>query len=85
MPSEQPLVEKNTLEVGDKMTREFGKSNRTFKSAIIWCVPESAANLEEDARKALAWEDINEEDSDKPDESQKKQLAGNLKKLRAAS
>ncbi len=80
LPPEQSLAEKNTLELIDKMTRESGKSNRTFKSALIWCVSENAANLQEDARKALAWEDIDDEDSDKLDESQKKQLAENLKK-----
>jgi len=80
LPPEQSLAEKNTLGLIDKMTRESGKSNRTFKSALIWCVPEAAANLQEDARKALAWEDIEEEDSEKLDESQKKQLAENLKK-----
>ena len=80
LPPEQSLAEKNTLELIDKMTRESGKSNRTFKSALIWCVSESAANLQEDARKALAWGDIDDEDSDKLDESQKKQLAENLKK-----
>jgi hypothetical protein len=80
LPPEQSLAEKNTLELIDKMTRESGKSNRTFKSALIWCVSENAVNLQEDARKALAWEDIDDEDSDKLDESQKKQLAENLKK-----
>jgi hypothetical protein len=64
----------------DKMTRECGASSRTFKSSLIWCVPEAAANLQEEARKALAWEDIDDEDSEKLDESQKRQLAENLKK-----
>jgi len=77
---EQSLTEKSTLQVIDKMTRECGTSSRTFKSALVWCVPESAATLQEDARKALAWEDIEDEDYEKLDEGQKKQLADNLKK-----
>ncbi|HUT59736.1 MAG TPA: DUF499 domain-containing protein, partial [Phycisphaerae bacterium] len=36
------------------MTWECGKSGRTFKSAIIWCVAESAHPLREEIRKALA-------------------------------
>jgi len=62
------------------MTRECEASSRTFKGSLIWCVPQAAANLQEDARKALAWEDIDDEDSEKLDDSQKKQLAENLKK-----
>jgi hypothetical protein len=77
---EQSLNEKSTQQLVDKMTRESGTSSRTFKSALIWCIPESAASLQEDARKALAWEDIEDEDFEKLDEGQKKQLAENLKK-----
>jgi Protein of unknown function (DUF499) len=80
LPPEQSLAEKNSLGLIEKMTRETGKSNRTFKSSLIWCVAESPANLQEDARKTLAWEDIDDEDSDKLDEGQRKQLAENLKK-----
>lgn len=80
LPPEQSLAEKNTLGLIDKMTRESGKSNRTFKSALVWFVSENAASLQEDARKTLAWEDIDAEDSEKLDESQKKQLVENLKK-----
>lgn len=77
---DQSLAEKGTLPMVDKLTREFGTSSRTFKNSLIWCVPEAAANLQEDARKALAWEDIDDEDSEKLDEAQKKQLAENLRK-----
>lgn len=77
---EQSLAEKSTQQLIDNMTREFGTSSRTFKSALIWCIPESAASLQEDARKALAWEDIEDEDFEKLDEGQRKQLGENLKK-----
>jgi len=80
LPPEQSLTEKDTLPMIDKMTRESGASSRTFKSSLIWCVAEAAASLQEEARKALAWEDIDDEDSEKLDDGQKKQLAENLKK-----
>jgi hypothetical protein len=44
-------------------------------------VPEGADSLRDDARKALAWEDIADEESDlRLDEGQTRQLAENLKK-----
>ena len=58
---------------------------RTFKSALIWCVPESPSGLAEEARKLLAWESIDEEDSGSLDDVQKRQLAENLKKALAGS
>jgi len=51
------------------MIREYGTSSRTFKSAVIFCVPESPDTLREDARKVLAWEAI-EDDDLKLDETQ---------------
>ena len=80
LSAEQSLSEKSTQQLIDKMTRESGTSSRTFKSALIWCIPESAGSLQEDARKALAWEDIEDEDFEKLDEGQRKQLGENLKK-----
>jgi hypothetical protein len=72
---------KKTHELVEQMTKEYGTSARTFKSALIWCVPDNAASLHEEARKLLAWEDIQDElDELKLDESQKHQLSINLKK-----
>ncbi|MCF6155520.1 MAG: hypothetical protein E3K36_09765 [Candidatus Brocadia sp.] len=54
---------------------------RTLKSALIWCVPDNPTILPEEARKLLAWEDIEEElDELHLDETQKHQLSINLKK-----
>jgi len=61
----------------DAMTKEYGKSSRTYKSALLWIVPDSAAALREDARKLLAWEHIRDEGL-KLDEIQKKQLDTNV-------
>ncbi|MGH9833710.1 MAG: ATP-binding protein [Blastocatellia bacterium] len=84
LPPEQSFEDKpKTLALIEAMTRENGTSARTFKSAIIWVVPEGVTALVEDARKLLAWEDIADEiDSGtlKLDDGQQKQLDENLKK-----
>lgn len=72
---------KATLEFVDSVTKEYGKSARTFKNALIWCLPESASGLREEARKVLAWEAIqDEQDELRFDEGQKRQLQENVKK-----
>ncbi len=65
----------------DAMTRGYGKSARTFKSALLWVVPDSGAQMAEEARKLIAWEDIKGENLNL-DEPQKKQLDINVKKAR---
>lgn len=65
----------------DAMTREHGKSARTYKSALLWVVPEAAGSMREEARKLLAWEDI-ENDNLNLDEAQRKQLDTSIKKAR---
>ncbi len=73
--------DKAVVQVVDAMTRECGTSAHTFKSALIWCVPESASALREEARKLLAWEAIQDEaETLRLDEGQQRQLADNLKK-----
>ena len=79
-PDQSLVEEKQTTAFVDTMTKEYGTSSRTFKSALIWCVPESPSGLAEEARKLLAWESIDEEDFDSLDDAQKRQLAENLKK-----
>jgi len=64
-----------TKALAKSVTWECGKSGRTFKSAIIWSVAESAQTLREEVRKALAWEAIDaEKDELHIEESQKRQL-----------
>lgn len=75
--------EKATTAFVDVITREYGNSSRTFKSALIFCVPESAEALCDEARKVLAWEDIDDESDElKLDETQIRQLDENVKKAR---
>ena len=64
-----------------QMTTESGSSSRTFKSALIWAVPEDATTLLEEARKVLAWKDIGADAGElKLDETQQRQLAENTKR-----
>ncbi len=65
------------------MTKECGNTMRTFKSALIWIVPENVDGMHEEARRLLAWEAINDEI--KPaqlDEIQRRQLSDNIKRSR---
>jgi hypothetical protein len=72
---------KQVLQKIEAFTKEYGNSSRTFKSALIWCVAESASSLQDEARKVLAWEAIEGESEElKLDETQVKQLNENLKK-----
>jgi hypothetical protein len=77
-PENSDIDEAKTLQLVDSMTKQSGTSDRTFKSALIWCVPDSGRQLCDEARKLLAWEDIQEEASElKLEELQRKQLAEN--------
>jgi hypothetical protein len=80
-PDQSLQDEKATTAFVENMIREYGTSSRTFKSSIIFCVPEMPDNLREDARKVLAWEAIDDDDL-KLDEIQVHQLAENLKRAR---
>ena len=81
LPPEQAAADKATRSFVDAATKEHGSSARTFKSGLIWTVPEGAGSLRDDARKVLAWEDIADEETDlRLDDGQKRQLAESLKK-----
>jgi hypothetical protein len=80
-PDQSLQDEKATMRFIDMMTREYGNSARTFKSALIFCVPESPDQIREDARKVLAWEAIDDDDL-KLDETQIHQLEESIKKAR---
>ena len=73
--------EKKTTELMESIVRDCGSSGRTFKSALIFAVPDSCQAVREAARNALAWEDIDDDEDTKKriDEGQKSLLARNLK------
>ena len=77
---DKPFGDSDTKSFIDQVTKEYGTSGRTYKSALIWSLTDSAAGLNEEARKLLAWEDIDAEESDRLDESQRHQLSQSLKK-----
>jgi len=68
-----------TQKLIDSMTKEHGVSARTFKSALIWAVADNSTVLNDEARKLLAWEAIQDEaDSLRLTESQQKYLREQL-------
>lgn len=81
-PDRSMTEEKNTVAWVDAATRENGNSARTYKSGIIWCAASTSADMEEEARKVLAWQAIADE-VDAGDlhleEKQTSQLNQNLK------
>lgn len=63
----------------DGMLRANGSSARTFKSAQIWIVADTPRQLREEARRLLAWEDIQGDAGQRNyEESQIKQLKENI-------
>lgn len=67
----------------EQVVRECGTTSRTFKSALIWVVPDSAQPMREEARKLLAWQAIFDERHDlKLDEVQERQLQENIQKAK---
>lgn len=80
MAPDRSISDTETLQFVEIVTREYGTSGRTYKSAIIWAIADSPAALNEEARKLLAWEDIENEDQDRLDEAQQHQLSENVKK-----
>ena len=75
--------ESTTAELMKLIAKEHGLSSRTYKSALIWCVAEDSTQLAAEARKVLAWEDIDaESETLRIDESQHQQLEENLRRAK---
>jgi hypothetical protein len=71
----------STLKWIETMTRECGTSGRTFKSALLWMVPDSSQPMLEAAKKLLAWQAIEDEaDELHLEETQIRQLTQNISK-----
>ena len=60
--------------------KESGSSGRTFKSSLLFAVPDSATAITTAARDVLAWEDINDDEdtTGQLEDSQKRALAQSL-------
>jgi len=79
----QPITEKTTRDFVETATKEHGSSARTFKSGLVWTVPDAPDTLRDEARKVLAWEDIDDEKGElRLDDAQLRQLEENVKKAR---
>jgi hypothetical protein len=73
--------EKRSKALVESLIRECGTSARTFKSALVFCVAQSTGPLREDARRLLAWQEIEDElPGISIDETQRHQLAESIKK-----
>ncbi|ABS28163.1 ATP-binding protein [Anaeromyxobacter sp. Fw109-5] len=78
---DNPAGDAATKTLMTSITTESGSSSRTFKSALIWVAPEDSAPLMEEARKLLAWRDIEADAEElKLDEAKQRQLAENAKR-----
>ena len=69
----------------ESFVKECGGSGRTFKSSLLFAVPDSATAITNAARDLLAWEDINDDDDTigQLEDAQKRALAlslGNAKR-----
>lgn len=74
-----------TTKLVETVVREHGTASRTFKSALIFAVPDGVSSLAAEARNVLAWEDVSDdaETLQRLDESQSRQLAtGRAKAIR---
>jgi len=78
---ETPASDPATRALMTAFTTENGASSRTFKSALIWVASDTSGSLQDDARRLIAWEDI-EADADelKLDDKQRIQLAEHKKR-----
>ncbi|HEV3383164.1 MAG TPA: DUF499 domain-containing protein, partial [Gemmata sp.] len=81
---DMPAGEKKTNELMETIVRDAGSSGRTFKSALIFVVPDAGQTIREAARNALAWEDIEDDEDTKKriDSAQVKLLERNLANAR---
>lgn len=80
-PDQSLEDEAKTKALVEAIVRESGTSGRTFKSALVFAVPQSPTQIREDVRRMLAWEEIQSELPEiSVDDAQRNQLAENLKK-----
>ena len=78
---ERDFNDSATLPWAEAATKDYGTSGRSYKSALVWVLPENASNIREDARRFLAWQRIWEERSSlNLDETQIQQLDESRKK-----
>ena len=74
------LSDKSTPQMMETIVRECGTSGRTYKSALIFAVLDSADAIRDATRNLLAWEGIDDDEDTKSrlDDAQKRLLARSL-------
>jgi hypothetical protein len=73
--------DKATRAFVEGLVREGGATGRTFKSALLFVVAQATPQLDDDAKRLMAWEEINEElPTINIDESQRSKLTENVRK-----
>lgn len=78
LPPETSTTEPATKTLIASMITESGSSLRTFKSGLIWIVAEDSIALRDEARKLLAWKEIEGDAGElKLDDVQQRQLVEN--------
>src|SRR6185437_13437814 len=79
-----PAEDRVTRELMETIVRDCGTSGRTFKSALIFSVPDPNENIRDKTREVLAWEDIEDDEETKKriDPGQENLLKRNLKNAR---
>jgi hypothetical protein len=78
---EHRAPESGTKTLISSITTESGSLSRTFKSALIYIVAEDGGPLQEEARKLLAWKEIESDSAElKLYETQQRQLTENAKR-----
>ena len=80
-PDQSLQNDPQTSQTIELMTKEHGQSARTYKSALIWAVPDSSAQMRQGARKLIAWQDI-ADDVLQLDDAQKRQLNLSVEKAK---
>lgn len=82
-PEQSMEDEKRTRAFIEGVIREHGASARTYKSGLVFAVAQSSGPLSEDARRVLAWDEIQKElPGISVDTTQITQLDDNIKKSR---
>jgi len=82
-PEQSAEDEKRTRSFIEAAIREHGTTGRTYKSGLIFVVCGSPGPLFEDARRLLAWQEIEQElPTISVDDSQVTQLSSNIKKAK---
>jgi len=77
MGMDTPASDAGTTKLVEEIIRSSGTSGRTYKSGLVFVVPDSSTAAVEAARNLLAWEDID------ADDEAKKRLEDQVKTLQA--